>query len=85
MAAEFKIDRIAVFAGTSRLRGNITQTVARLRSGNTGRERLFGALDQAQILRILMLADHEADGGIGNPAIDVDRQIELTKSPSFRL
>ena len=32
-----------------------------------------------------MLADHEADGGIGNPAIDVDRQIELTKSPSFRL
>ena len=23
-----------------------------------------------------MLADHEADGGIGNPAIDVDRQIE---------
>ena len=77
MAAEFKIDRIAVFAGhIADCRGNITQTVARLRSGNTGRERLFGALDQAQILRILMLADHDADGGIGNPAIDVDRQIE---------
>ena len=32
-----------------------------------------------------MLADHEADGGIGNPAIDVDRQIEADQIAVFQV
>ena len=86
VAAEFKVDRITVFAShIADGCGNITQTVARLCSGDTSFQSLFGALDQAQILRILMFADHKADGGIGNPTVDVDRQIEADQIAVFQV
>ena len=47
VTAEFKVNRITVFAGhIADGRGNITQTVARLCGGDTGFQSLFGALDQ---------------------------------------
>ena len=86
VAAEFKVDRITVFAShIADSCGDITQTIARLRSGDTSFQSLFGALDQAQILRILMFADHKADGGIGNPTVDVDRQIEADQIAVFQV
>ena len=86
VAAEFKVNRITVFAShIADGRGNITQTVAGLCSGDTGFQSLFGALDQSQILRILMFADHKADGGIGNPTVDVDRQIEADQIAVFQV
>ena len=76
VAAEFQVDRIAVLAcDVADGAGNVTQTVAGLRGGDAGFQRLFGALDQTQVVGMLR-ADAEADGGIRDPSVDVDRQIE---------
>ena len=77
MAAELQVDRVSVGTGhVAHGAGHVTQAVAGLGGGDGGGERLLGALDQTQVLRVLLLADHEADGGVRHPAVDTDRQVK---------
>ena len=76
VSAELQVDRVAVFAcHVADGAGDVAQTIARLSGFDAGRQSLFGALDQAQVVGMLR-ADAEADGGIRDPSVDVDRQIE---------
>ena len=77
VAAELKVDRIAVFArDIADGIGDITETVAGLGHVDGGGERFFSALDDAQVFGVGIVADHETDGGIGHPAVHGDGEVE---------
>ena len=64
---------------------DITETVARLSLRDAGGERILSAFDQAQVLGILVLADHEADGGVADPPVDADCQVEADQIAVFQV
>ena len=82
MAAEFQVDRVAVRTGdVADGGGHVAQTVARTGRVNAGGERLLGALDELEVARVGVVADHEADGGVADPAVDADGQIKADEVP----
>ena len=77
VTAELEVDRVAVFArDVADGVGDVAETVAGLGHVDGGGERFLSALDDAQVFGVRVFADHEADGGIGHPAVHGDGEIE---------
>ena len=75
--AEVQVDAVAVFVGhLADCSGYVSQTIAGLGLGYTGRQGILGGLDQTKVLGVGIITHHETDGRITDPPVDIDGQVK---------